>query len=87
MSALEGEKWIRVPSNRRTKSFSGLQSLVGSADQLANIHTAEAEKSVSEPGLVPRGEPAVEIESLIIPEIEIMHTRLIEQALTRAVNE
>lgn len=87
VSVLDGEKWIRVPSNRRTKSFSGLQSLVGSADQLANTQTAEAERSVSELGIIPEGEPAVEIESLIIPEIEIMHTRLIEQALARAVNE
>jgi phosphopantothenate-cysteine ligase len=87
VSVLDGEKWIRVPSNRRTKSFSGLQSLVGSADQLASTHTAEVEKSVSELGIIPQGEPAVEIESLIIPEIEIMHTRLIEQALTRAVHE
>ena len=87
VSVLDGEKWVRVPSNRRTKSFSGLQSLVGSADQLANTQTAEAERSVSELGIIPEGEPAVEIESLIIPEIEIMHTRLIEQALARAVNE
>ena len=87
VSVLDGEKWIRVPSNRRTKSFSGLQSLVGSADQLANTHTAEAERSVSELGIIPEGEPAVEIESLIIPEIKIMHTRLIEQARARAVNE
>jgi phosphopantothenate-cysteine ligase len=87
VSVPDGEKWVRVPSNRRTKSFSGLQSLVGSADQLANTQTAEAERSVSELGIIPEGEPAVEIESLIIPEIEIMHTRLIEQALARAVNE
>lgn len=87
VSVLDGEKWVRVPSNRRTKSFSGLQSLVGSADQLANTQTAEAERSVSELGIIPEGEPAVEIESLIIPEIEIMHTRLIEQARARAVNE
>ena len=87
VSVPDGEKWVRVPSNRRTKSFSGLQSLVGSADQLANTQTAEAERSVSELGIIPEGEPAVEIESLIIPEIEIMHTRLIEQALARAINE
>ncbi|OSS46057.1 hypothetical protein B5807_08237 [Epicoccum nigrum] len=84
VSVLDGEKWIRVPSSRRTKSFSGVQSLVGSADQLANTDAVEVEKAVSELGTIPQGEPAVEIESLIIPEIETMHTRLIEQALTRA---
>jgi phosphopantothenate-cysteine ligase len=84
VSVLDGEKWIRVPSSRRTKSFSGVQSLVGSADQLANTDAVEVEKAVSELGTIPQGEPAVEIESLIIPEIETMHTRLIVQALTRA---
>ena len=84
VSVLNGEKWIRVPCSRRTKSFSGVQSLVGSADQLAKTVAVEADRSVSDQGGVPQGEPAVEIESLIIPEIEIMHTRLIEQARTRA---
>jgi phosphopantothenate-cysteine ligase len=83
VSVLDGERWIRVPSSRRTKSFSGVQSLVGSADPLTKSDVIEADKSVSDQG-VPQGEPAVEIESLIIPEIEIMHTRLIEQAQTRA---
>lgn len=83
VSVLDGEKWIRVPSNRRTKSFSGVQSLVGSADQLTAT-VVEGDQSVSAQGGVPQGEPAVEIESLIIPEIETMHTRLIEQAQTRA---
>ena len=84
VSVLDGEKWIRVPSSRRTKSFSGVQSLVGSADPLTQSDTVEADRSVSDQGGVPQGEPAVEIESLIIPEIETMHTRLIEQAQTRA---
>lgn len=83
VSVLDGEKWIRVPSSRRTKSFSGVQSLVGSADQLAKTDAVEADRSVSDQGGVPQGEPAMEIESLIIPEIEVMHTRLIEQARTR----
>lgn len=81
---LDGEKWIRVPSSRRTKSFSGVHSLVGSADQLAKTDAVQADRSVSDQGGVPQGEPAVEIESLIIPEIETMHTKLIEQAQTRA---
>jgi phosphopantothenate-cysteine ligase len=84
ISVLDGEKWIRVPSSRRTKSFSGVQSLVGSADPLKKSDTVEADRSVSDQGGVPQGEPAVEIESLIIPEIETMHTRLIERAQSRA---
>ncbi|KAL5119481.1 Phosphopantothenate--cysteine ligase cab2 [Pleosporales sp. CAS-2024a] len=84
VSELHGEKWIRVPRNRRTKSFSGLQSLVGSADPHAKADF-EAEESLSADGSgLPQGEPALEIESVIIPEIEVMHTKLIDQALARA---
>ena len=83
LSTLDGEKWIRVPSSRRTKSFSGVQSLVGSADQLAKADAVEANRSVGDQGGVPQGEPAMEIESLIIPEIKTMHTKLIEQAQAR----
>ncbi|PSN63238.1 phosphopantothenate-cysteine ligase-like protein, partial [Corynespora cassiicola Philippines] len=76
VSALEGEKWIRVPRNRRTKSFSGVESLVGSADALSKDET----DSASGPDhAVPQGEPAVEIESIIVPEIAEIHTKLIQQ--------
>ena len=84
VSALEGEKWIRVPSSRRTKSFSGVQSLVGSADQQTGPGAVDAQQSIAADTGVPRGEPAVEIESLIIPEIEVMHTKLIAQAQAQA---
>jgi phosphopantothenate-cysteine ligase len=84
VSDLDGEKWIRVPRNRRAKSFSGIQSLVGSADQLAKDEL-EADESLSINGGVPQGEPALEIESVIIPEIEVMHTKLIDQAQARAL--
>lgn len=87
VSALEGEKWIRVPPSRRTKSFSGLPSLVGSADQMAQKHESSADESIMTEKGLPQGEPAVEIESLIIPEIEAMHTKLIERAQARAVRE
>lgn len=84
VSALDGEKWIRVPRSRRTKSFSGMPSLVGSADQLAKQQASEAEESLATHNEIPHGEPAMEIESLIIPEIQEMHTRLIEQAQAKA---
>jgi phosphopantothenate-cysteine ligase len=83
VSDLDGEKWIRVPRSRRTKSFSGIQSLVGSADQQAKKDAYEADEPLSADGGVPQGEPAMEIESVIIPEIEVMHTKLIAQAQAR----
>lgn len=84
VSALEGEKWIRVPRTRRAKSFSGMPSLVGSADQSNLKDSAEADESITTEQAIPQGEPAVEIESLIIPEIESMHTKLIDIAQARA---
>lgn len=78
VSTMEGEKWIRVPRHRRTKSFSGIEAMVGSADRsLKGEH--EDDSMLNTGHTVPHGEPAVEIESLIIPEIEEMHTRYINQ--------
>jgi phosphopantothenate-cysteine ligase len=77
VSQMEGEKWIRVPRSRRTKSFSGVASLVGVADPSARDE--DSESLLETDGAVPQGEPAVEIESLIIPEIEQMHTKYIHQ--------
>ncbi|KAK3670706.1 Phosphopantothenate--cysteine ligase cab2 [Recurvomyces mirabilis] len=60
-----GEKWIRVPAGRRTKSMSGA---VG--DGLEDVELRE---------------PAVEIESLIVPEVAGMHAELIAKSEGRKV--
>lgn len=57
VSAKEGERWIRVPRGRRTKSVTGI-----GADSLENAASRE---------------PAIEIESWIIPEVARMHSELI----------
>lgn len=72
VSAEEGTKWIRVPRGRRTKSFSGIEGLVGQAGG------NEADGGAEEHNFV--GEPPVEIESLIIPEIAALHERVIARA-------
>lgn len=73
VSADEGTKWIRVPRGRRTKSFSGIEGLVGQAGgKEVDGGNAEEHNFV--------GEPPVEIESLIIPEIAALHDRVIERA-------
>jgi phosphopantothenate-cysteine ligase len=81
VSALEGEKWIRVPRNRRTKSLTGVESLVGSADPLREKETND--QPLSTGSVVPQGEPAVEIESIIVPQVADLHSKLIEKAKTR----
>lgn len=64
VSAGGGEKWLRVPAGRRTKSITGrtgdpLQDLAGG------------------------GEPAIEIESWIVPEVAKLHSEIIEHGDTR----
>jgi phosphopantothenate---cysteine ligase (ATP) len=63
------ESWIRVPRHRRKKTISGIEHLVGAADK---------EKPM-DPDDLPTGEPEMEIESLIIPAVEEMHTNHIKQ--------
>ncbi|KAK8192301.1 phosphopantothenate-cysteine ligase [Phyllosticta paracitricarpa] len=87
--------WIRVPRSRRARSASGIESLVGKAaangqPAVADVDMAESmqqqlveEKSAGDEREA--GEPSVEIESLIVPEIASMHGRLIERARARAV--
>lgn len=58
VSAGGGERWLRVPAGRRTKSVTGrLEDTVDNARS---------------------NEPAVEIESWIVPEIAKLHSQLIE---------
>lgn len=71
VSATEGETWIRVPRCKRTKSVSGIEELVGRAGG----ENSEAGANVS--ARVLQGQPVVEIESLIVPEIARMHGGLI----------
>jgi phosphopantothenate---cysteine ligase (ATP) len=67
----EGVTWIRVPRGRRTKSISGIESLVGRAAGEALKDEAEEHRFV--------GEPPVEIESLIVPAISEMQDDIISQ--------
>jgi phosphopantothenate-cysteine ligase len=60
-----------------------MPSLVGLADQKTRRGAQATESIATEKG-IPQGEPSLEIESLIIPEIEKMHTKLIEQSQTKA---
>ena len=66
----ERERWIRVPKGRRSKSFSGVEKLIGQAEGREDI---DGEVNLAEE--TPEG--GVEIESLIIPELVKMHNRRI----------
>lgn len=71
VSATEGEKWIRVPRCKRTKSVSGIEELVGRAGG------ENSQDGTNVSANVLQGRPVVEIESLIVPEIARMHGDLI----------
>ncbi|KAF2275017.1 phosphopantothenate-cysteine ligase-like protein [Westerdykella ornata] len=89
VSAEEGLKWIRVPSHRRAKSFSGVESLVGAAELAAELAAKKDEGKQPTDFMehVPHGEPAVEIESMIVPEVEALHTKLIKKAQQKKVEQ
>jgi len=69
VSSMAGEKWIRVPRNKRTPSISGRVSQIG----LASKNKAEQEAQSDIEDVL--GDPAMEIESLIIPEVSDMHSQ------------
>lgn len=66
------DRWVRVPISKRKKTISGLESLVGAADE------GFADDQPIDPKLLPEGEPTMEIESLIIPAVEELHAKHIE---------
>lgn len=66
----KGEQWIRVPRSKRTQSFSGRLDQVG-------VASGSLEGDGTDSGILV-GEPTMEIESLIIPEVASMHSGHIE---------
>ncbi|TLD07092.1 hypothetical protein PgNI_10677 [Pyricularia grisea] len=67
------DRWIRVPTGRRRGSVSGREDMVGAAE----AKMREAEMPL-DPASLPEGEPEMEIESLIIPAVDELHTRHIK---------
>jgi len=88
VSADGGEKWIRVPMARRKKSVSGWEHMVGAADSNFAKEDGAAQSQAMEdgsenkpldPATLPAMEPELEIESLIIPAIEELHSKHIKK--------
>ncbi|KAM0154691.1 hypothetical protein ACHAPG_006381 [Botrytis cinerea] len=63
------DQWIRVPRSKRKRTISGVQDLVGAA-----ARGGEIDDEPLDPNELPDGEPELEIESLIIPAVEALHT-------------
>ena len=69
------DQWIRVPRHRRKKTIGGIEDMVGVAASGGEI----GERPL-DPKDLPEGEPEMEIESLIIPAVEALHTSHIKNA-------
>ncbi len=67
----EGERWIRVPKTRRSKSFSGVENLVGRIEGKMEDTPIDLNGGPVTDGL--------EIESLIVPELVALHTERIKK--------
>ncbi|TPX17264.1 uncharacterized protein E0L32_012272 [Thyridium curvatum] len=67
------DRWIRVPMGRRKGTISGLEQLVGAADK-----NWTAEDQPMDPAQLPEGDPEMEIESLIIPAVEELHSKHVQ---------
>jgi phosphopantothenate---cysteine ligase (ATP) len=73
-----GERWIRVPRAKRSKSFSGIENLVGTIEgKKEDNNTSQRESHDGDTNEEARSD-RLEIESLIIPELVAMHSARIE---------
>ncbi|KAI3327217.1 DFP-domain-containing protein [Xylariaceae sp. AK1471] len=84
-----GDQWIRVPIARRKKTLSGsgVEDLIGVAEREGGESGTILEENISnqpmDPATLPDGEPEMEIESLIIPAVEALHTKHVESVAAR----
>ena len=80
------ERWLRVPRHRRTKSVSGKEGLVGLAAARGRRVSAAAfeDEEKDSDTIIPSNGSEVEIESLIVPELVKMHSKLIQAAKATA---
>lgn len=84
------DKWIRIPAATKTVASGQKRSLSemerGGGDQPPPPpeepadHTVVPSDRPLDPALLPEGDPDVEIESLIIPALEELHTVHIREA-------
>jgi phosphopantothenate-cysteine ligase len=77
------ERWVRVPKTRRSKSISGVENQVGLAEGKLAATTGN-NGDASSAGQAEEETTGVEIESLIIPELVTLHTKMIEKAASKA---
>ncbi|RDW77018.1 CoaB-like protein [Coleophoma cylindrospora] len=70
----QADQWIRIPNSQRRKT---------TGEQDSNTASGEISQKPLDPKDLPEGEPEMEIESLIIPAVEELHTKHISGAVKR----
>lgn len=84
-----GERWIRVPKSKRSKSISGVEGQVGlaeskplvdSGDEVTQLQLGDTRAASGGVGGAAQARKGIEIESMIIPELVKMHSEMIEKA-------
>ncbi|KAI0476498.1 DNA/pantothenate metabolism flavoprotein [Xylariaceae sp. FL0804] len=77
------DRWIRVPIHRRKKTLSGAEELVGAAEERDRTTGGGGGNKPLDPANLPDGEPEMEIERLIIPAVQELHTKHVESSQAR----
>lgn len=83
------DKWIRLPSVATSSATTGaghkrsLRKMEGNADEEGEAEGVPEDRPL-DPSLLPEGDPDVEIESLIIPALENVHTVHVQEARAKA---
>lgn len=76
------DKWIRIPTTLAAKS--GHKRSLSEMEERKTVVEAVQEDRPMDPSSLPEGDPDVEIESLIIPALEEVHTSHIQEARVKA---
>ncbi|KAJ5780416.1 hypothetical protein N7457_005576 [Penicillium paradoxum] len=71
------ERWLRVPKSRRSKSISGVEDQVGLAEAKKGDSVSSEQPETAQ--IVGGDHDGIEIESLIIPELVKLHTKMVEK--------
>lgn len=75
------DKWIRIPSALTAKA--GHKRSLSEMEERKPVVAVQEDRPM-DPSLLPEGDPDVEIESLIIPALEEVHTTHIREARSKA---
>lgn len=75
------DQWIRIPISSKKQTLSG--EGVSEREDSGVIREENISNEPMDPAMLPEGEPELEIESLIIPAVEALHTKHVESVAAK----